>query len=179
MADVTQKNKKTIKKTNKVVEENFIQLKKSDILKIRIKDENGKDTGEHLEFDLEDISLPLKLNQCDIEHKKNLEYIRNQFLIIDKKQDSKGKYILSKNEEEKIKVMNEFYKREMKALDLFLGKDGTKKLLNGREPYFSMYDEFAEIIEPILPLLKKNSDNIKNKIMNKYGKKQEEKNVLK
>ena len=35
--------------------ENFIQLKKDSILKIGIKDNEGNDTGEHLEFDMEDI----------------------------------------------------------------------------------------------------------------------------
>jgi hypothetical protein len=72
-----------------------IQLKKSSILKIGIKDDEGNDTGEHLEFDLEDIELPLRLNECDAKHRKNLEHLRNQFVIIDKKEDKKGKFILS------------------------------------------------------------------------------------
>lgn len=179
MADVNQKSK--LEKINDEIrgEENFIQLKKDNILRIGIKDANGKDTGEHLEFDLEDIELPLKLNQCDVEHRKNVEYVRNQFVIIDKRQDVKGKYIISKNEEDKLKVLTEFYKREMHALDLFLGKDGTKKLLNGRKPYYSMYEDIGEIIKPILPKLQLRSEDIKNKIVNKYGKNKEEENVLK
>lgn len=54
----------------------YIQLKKDNILKIGIKDSNGNETGEHLEFDLEDIDLPLRINQCDIEHRKNLSWLR-------------------------------------------------------------------------------------------------------
>ena len=84
--------------------ENFIQLKKNNILKIGIKDSDGNDTGEHLEFDLEDINLPLRLNECDEKHRKNLEFLRNQFIIIDKKEDKKGKKILSWKEEEKLKA---------------------------------------------------------------------------
>ena len=42
----------------------FIQLKKDNILRIGIKDTEGNDTGEHLEFDLEDIEFPLKINEC-------------------------------------------------------------------------------------------------------------------
>ena len=49
----------------------FIQIKKDDILRIGIKDANGIETGEHLEFDLEDIDLPLRINECEIRHKKN------------------------------------------------------------------------------------------------------------
>ena len=151
----------------------FIKLKKSSILKIGIKDANGVDTGEHLEFDLEDIELPLRLNQCEAQHRKNLEFLRNQFVIIDKKEDKKGKFILSWKEEEKIKVLQEFYKREAEALDLFLGQDGTKKLLNGRNPYYSMYEDINEMLEPILPKLQLRMDDITSKIKNKYSNKKE------
>ena len=155
-----------------------IQLKKDSILRIGIRDVNGIDTGEHLEFDMEDIELPLRLNQCEMQHRKNLEFLRNQFVIIDKKEDKKGKYILSWREEEKLKALQEFYKREMEALDLFLGKDGTKKLLNGRNPYYSMYEDINEMLNPILPKLKLRADDIANKIKEKYSNKATEKNVL-
>lgn len=150
--------------------EDFIQLKKDSILRIGIKDADGNDTGSHLEFDLEDVELPLKLSQCEEEHRKNIKYVRNQFIIIDKKEDKKGNKLLSWKEEEKLKVLKEFYEREMNALDLFLGKDGTKKLLNGRNPYYSMYDDIGEIIEPILPKLQMRTEDIKNKIVSKYKK---------
>ena len=159
--------------------ENFIQLKKNNILKIGIKDSDGNDTGEHLEFDLEDINLPLRLNKCDEKHRKNLEFLRNQFVIIDKKEDKKGKKILSWKEEEKLKVLQEFYKREMEALDLFLGQGGTRKLLNGRNPYYSMYEDISEILEPIMPKLKLRADDIAKKIKDKYSNvNNQDKNVL-
>ena len=158
----------------------FIQLKKDSILRIGIKDNEGNDTGEHLEFDMEDINLALRLNECDEKHRKNLEFLRNQFIIIDKKEDKKGKKILSWKEEEKLKVLQEFYKREMEALDLFLGENGTKKLLNGRNPYYSMYEDISEILEPIMPKLKLRVDDIAKKIKDKYSNvNNQEKNVLK
>ena len=150
----------------------FIQLKKDNILRIGIRNAEGKETGEHLEFDLEDIELPLRLNECEAKHRKNLENLRNQFIVIEKKEDKKGKFMLSWREEEKIKALQEFYKREMEALDLFLGKDGTKKLLNGRNPYYSMYEDISEILEPIKPKLKANANDIINKIKNKYNNKE-------
>ena len=160
--------------------ENFIQLKKDNILKIGIKDSDGNDTGEHLEFDMEDINLALRLNECDEKHRKNLEFLRNQFIIIDKKEDKKGKKILSWKEEEKLKILQEFYKREMVALDLFLGENGTKKLLNGRNPYYSMYEDINDMLKPILPKLKLRADDIAKKIKDKYSNvNNQEKNVLK
>ena len=156
----------------------FIQLKKDNILRIGIKDIKGNDTGEHLEFDLEDIELPLRLNECEARHRKNLEFLKSQFIIIDNKEDKKGKFILSWKEEEKLKILKEFYKREMEALDLFLGQNGTNKLLNGRKPYYSMYEDINDMLEPILPKLKLKADDIANKIKEKYSNNSSEKNVL-
>ena len=158
----------------------IIQLKKDSILRIGIKDNEGNDTDEQLEFDMEDINLALRLNECDEKHRKNLEFLRNQFIIIDKKEDKKGKKILSWKEEEKLKVLQEFYKREMEALDLFLGENGTKKLLNGRNPYYSMYEDINDMLKPILPKLKLRADDIAKKIKDKYSNvNNQEKNVLK
>lgn len=149
--------------------DNFIQLKKDNILRIGIKTVDGKETGEHLEFDLEDITLPINLNKCNELHKSNLRNLRNQIFIIDKKQDKKGKQLLSANEEEKIKVMQKFYIEEMKALDLFLGENGTAKLLNGRKPYFSMFDDISEMLKPIMPMLETTTQSITDKIKAKYS----------
>lgn len=150
-------------------EGHFIQIKKENVLKIGIKDESGNDTGQYLEFDMDDIEMPLKLSKCEYLHKKNLIELNNKFTIINKKEDKKGKFIVSYKEEEKIKALKEYYKKEMEALDLFLGKDGCKKLLNGREPYYNMYEDFGEILNPILPLFEGVKDNIDNLVKEKYS----------
>ena len=163
-----------------IEQDNFIQLKKDNILRIGIKTADGKETGEFLQFDLEDIELPLKLNECESKHKFNVRNLKNQFVIIDKKQDKKGKNLLSWRDEEKLKALKKFYVEEEKALDLFLGKNGTKKILNGRNPYYSMYEDINEILEPILPKIKVRVEDITSKIKSKYGSKlNTESNVLK
>lgn len=152
-----------------------IRLKESNVLKFGIKDANGKDTGNYLEFDLEDIELPLRYQELIEEDKKNRAYLKNQFTIIDKRQDHKGKKLLSANEEEKIKVLNVFYKKQEQIYDMFLGEGGVKKILNGRRLGLSTFDEIDEIIEKyITPKLKVNADEIKKKIINKYSKGKEE-----
>lgn len=164
--------------------ESFIQLKERDsILKVRIKDNQGNDTGKYLKFDLEQINYPLKINECIEMHKKNLEWIKDQLVILDKKEDKKGKKLLSYKQEEGIKLYLKFYEKEMEALDLFLGKGATQMLLdvNGDEPYYSMFDDIVELIRPIMPKLEDNAKYIKHKqedIMKKYSK-TEESNVLK
>lgn len=148
--------------------DNIIKLKENNIIRFNIVTSDGEQTGEYIEFDLEDISLPIKLNKCDIEHSKNVEWLKMQLQIIDNREDKKGKYLLSYNEEEKIRKIAEFYEKEEKALDLFLGKGGTKKLLNGRNPYVTMYDDINDMLEPILPKLEINANSIIDKIKEKY-----------
>ena len=146
----------------------YIQLKKDNIIRIGIKDSNGVDTGEHLEFDLESVDLPLNYQKCIEMHKKNLSNLKTQILMIDKRNDKKGNKLFSANEEEKIKAIKKFYVDETKALDLFLGKNGTKKLLNGRAPYYSMFEDIIEMLEPILPIIEKGFSKIEKKVVDKY-----------
>lgn len=151
--------------------DDIIQLKKNeDILRLRIRDEEGKDTGESLEFNLQDIELPIKYQTIIEEDKKARTNLRNQFSIIERKQDHKGKKLLSANEEAKIKAMQEFYKKEVEIYNMFLGERGVEKLLNGRELSWSTLEEVDDIInEFILPKLKINVEDIKKKIMKKYS----------
>ena len=55
--------------------DNFIQLQEDNILRLEIKDSEGKPTGEHLEFDLEDIELPL-IYQEIIENDKKFVFAK-------------------------------------------------------------------------------------------------------
>lgn len=147
----------------------YIQLNKSNVLKLGIKTEDGKDTGEYLEFDLEDIELPMRYQTLLEEDKKNMQYLKNQITIIDKKQDHKGKKLMSANEEAKIKVLNEFYKKEVDIYNMFLGENGVQKLLNGRKIGWTTLQEIGEIIEKqIQPRLEINMKSIEDKIKSKY-----------
>lgn len=153
------------------MEENILKLKKSNILKIGIQDEDGISTGEYLEFDLEDIEYPFKVIKCQKKHEKNMKELKLKFHIIDKKQDVVKKGEISSNETEKLKLMADFYKKEEEAFDLFLGKNGTKKILNGRNPYYSMFEDISSYIEQIMPILEKNAIKITDLVKSKYDKK--------
>lgn len=150
--------------------DNFIQLKKSDVLRLGIRTEEGKDTGEYLEFSLDDIELPLRYQELIEKDKKNKEQLRNQMLIIDRRQDVKGKKLLSKNEEDKIKALNEFFIKEVEVYNMFLGARGVEKLLNGRKFTWTTLQEIDEIIEKqIAPHLEVNMKNITDKVKEKYS----------
>ena len=159
---------------------NSIQLKKAkDVLRLKIKDEDGNDTGNFLEFNLGDLDYLLTLQEMMEADKKNREYLKNQYTIIEKKQDHKGKKLFSSNEEAQIKATNEFYKKEAEIYDMFLGKDGVKKLLNGRKLTLARLDEIDEIIEKaILPKLQIKAEDIKKDIMAKYSNKAKRDDVI-
>jgi len=150
--------------------DNFIKLNKDSILRLGIQTNDGKDTGEYLEFDLEDIELPLKYQELLEKDKKNKENLRNQVLIIDRRQDVKGKKLLSKNQEDKIKAVNDFFTKEVEVYNMFLGENGVQKLLNGRKIGWTTLAEIDEIIEKqISPYLSTNMDDITKKVKEKYS----------
>lgn len=155
-----------------------IGLKNENILKLEIVDEKGNSTNEYLEFDLEDIELPFKYQEIIERLKKSRQNLKNQFVIIEKKQDHKGKKLMSSNEEEKLKALNNFYKEQVEIYNIFLGENGVQKLLNGRKLRWTTLSEIDELIEKqIAPQLNITMDNITKKIKSKYSNKKED-NVL-
>lgn len=155
-----------------------IGLKNENILKLEIVDEKGNSTGEFLEFDLEDIELPFKYQEILEKLKKSRQNLKNQFTIIEKKQDHKGKKLMSSNEEAKVKALNEFYREQEKIYNIFLGENGVQKLLNGRNLRWTTLNEIDELIgKQIAPLLNITMDDITKKIKSKYSNKKED-NVL-
>lgn len=159
----------------KVKSDNEIQLKKDNILRLRIRDAEGNDTGNSLEFDLEDIELPLRLQELVEKDKKVRIDVHNKLKILQKKQDHKGKKLLSYKEEEQIRIMQEFYRKEVEIYNMFLGENGVEKLLNGRRLSWSTFNEIDKIInKTILPKLKVNAEDIKKKIISKYSNKRDD-----
>lgn len=147
-----------------------IKLNKEETLKLNIIDSEGNDTGEYLEFNLEDIELPLRYQELIEKDKKNKENLRNQLLIIEKRQDVKGKKLLSKNEEDKIRALNNFFIKEVEVYNMFLGPRGVEKLLNGRKFTWTTLQEIDEIIETqISPHLDVNIQKITDKVKEKYS----------
>lgn len=150
--------------------ENIVKLNKDDILRLEIVTSDGEKTGNYLEFNLEDIELPLKYQELLEKDEKNKKNLRNQLMIIGKRQDVKGKKLLSKNQEDEIKALNDFFKKEKDIYDLFLGKGGFDKLLNGRAMTWTVFEEIDElIVNQILPHLDLSMTRIQDKVKEKYS----------
>lgn len=165
-------------KSDNEVQENTIQLKKKDLVRFKILDQDGVATGDWLEFDMGDVELPIKLQELVERDKLNRNNLKNKLAIIDKKQDHKGKKLLSSNEEEKIKAMCDFLKDEVEVYNLFLGENGVKKLLYGRKLSWDTLTEIDEIISKVItPKLDLSIDSMSKRIKEKYSSKKED-NVL-
>jgi hypothetical protein len=150
--------------------DNIIKLNKDSVFRLGIQTSDGKDTGEFLEFQLDDIELPLRYQELIEKDKKNKEQLRNQMLIIDRRQDVKGKKLLSKNEEDKIRALNDFFMKEIQVYNMFLGPRGVEKLLNGRKFTWTTLQEIDEIIEKqIAPHIDINMKKITDKVKEKYS----------
>lgn len=151
--------------------ENFITLSESsNVLRLKIRTQDKKETGEELVFNLNDIELIDKLDKMWNEHRKNRQWINNQLTIINKKQDFKKKgQLMSNNEKLKYEAIKSFYKKQKETYDLFLGEGGVDKLLYGRPLEWGTLEEIATIIsEQISPKLDITMDNIEKEIKSKY-----------
>ena len=149
--------------------ENEIKLSKSNELRLKITTDDGKPTGEYLTFDLEDIELQLRYQEMVERDKKNKDWLQKELVIINKRKDVKGKKLLSKNEEDKLKAINKFFNEEIEIYNMFLGENGVQKLLNGRRVGWTTLAEIDEIIEKqILPYFEKKAKEIEERVMNKY-----------
>lgn len=148
----------------------YVKLKSSNILEIGVLDKNNNPTGEVLTFDIEDIETAEKYNECAERHHENVKKFKFDIAVIEKKQDvTKKGSLMSENEKAKMQRIRQFYKDEMEALDLFLGENGTLKMLAGRKPYVSMYEDITEALEKdVLPHLKTNYESLVDKIKSKY-----------
>ena len=164
-------------------EKKYIEISEStNILKLWLRTKDGKETGEHLEFNLKDLELIDRLQKASDETNKNHNWLNNQFAIINKKQDftKKGR-ILSNNQQLKYNAIKEFMNRQMETYNLFLGEDGVKKILNGRKVEWETVIEIEDIIKnQIAPQLDITMDNITNEVKEKYkiNIDSKEKNVL-
>lgn len=151
-----------------------IKINRSNILKFGILDENDKPTDEFIEFDLEDIELPLRLQESTEKHKKNLRWFKTALELIEKKPNYQGKKLLSSHQEEQLRVFNEMYQKEIEAFDYAFGLGTARKLLHGRKPYLSMFDDFVKSLGPVMEQIKNGYTDLKAQIIEKYGKKEDD-----
>lgn len=153
-------------------EKKFIKLEGSkDTKKFWITTSDDKETGEYIEINLEGIGILDKIDQFYHDYPKNRKWIRDELLIIRKKQDfTKKGELMSNNQRLEKDAVIKYFNMQKDTFDLFLGKGGVDKLLYGRELEWDTIDEIARLIsEVIIPELDVTMDKIADKIIKKYN----------
>lgn len=142
------------------------RIPKRDVYTIEV-----NDAGETIEFDLVDISLPLRLNKAYADVDKALETLKGQIVLFEKeKENSEKAGVLTKAEEKFYKNWEKAFKEMRKAMDGFLGEGGCQKIFGDRN-YLEMWNDLYECLEPHIEKMGMKSNDIKQRIKEKYGKK--------
>jgi len=131
------------------------------------------DAGETIEFDLVDISLPMRFNKAYLEVEKSLRWLEGQIALKDKDaSDSEKVGLLTKGEEKLLKAWDKSFKDMRKAMDNFLGEGGCQKVFGDRN-YLEMWSDLFDALEPHIEKMGIRNEDIKNRIKAKYSKKDE------
>ena len=155
-------------------EDKKIVLGEDQTLTLEIYDAKGNKTGEKLEFDMGDIDLPLRYQELLAQDKKNRETLRNKMLVLEKKPDAPGEGAMTRNQEEQVRALVEFFKKEVEVYNLFLGENGVQKLLNGRKLRWETLEEIDSIIDKqIRPYIEVDTKRMIDKVKKAYGRKDE------
>lgn len=152
-------------------EKSFIKLEGSnDTKKFWITTKDGEETGEYIEINLEGLGILDRIDKFYHDYPKNRKWIRDELLIIKKKQDfTKKGDLMSNNQRMEYEALKKYYGMQKDTFDLFLGKGGVDKLLYGRELEWDSIEEIQKIIvEQMIPQLNVTMDNITNKIIKQY-----------
>lgn len=143
-----------------------LRIPRNDIYTIEVNDD-----GETIEFDLLDFSLPLRLNKAYTDVDKALDWLKGQIALFEKDKDTSGKAgILTKAEEKFYKAWDKAFRDMRKAMDGFLGEGGCQKIFGDRN-YLEMWSDLYEQLEPHIEKMGIKNDDIKQRIKQKYSKK--------
>lgn len=139
-----------------------LRVEKKDIYVIEVNDK-----GETIEFDLADIGLSFKCSKALEEIDKITNDAKMKEIVINKKEEVKGKY-MSKKEEEKMKLWQDTFREMRKAMDIFLGEGACQKIFGDRN-YIEMYDDLVKQLEPHFEKMKISFEGMKKRIVDKYS----------
>lgn len=142
---------------------NSLRIKKDNIYRIEVNDD-----GEYIEFDLEDTSLNIKYYNALEEINSLIEKVKQKEDKLNKKKADVIEYL---------KLEEDTFKKSREIMDSFLGLNACQKIFGNRN-YYDMFFDLVEELEKkrdeldgnsYLDMLKINSSNLRNSIMQKYN----------
>lgn len=147
---------------------NQLRVAKKSLYEIEV-----NDRGDTISFNIEDPTLPLRLEKAYEETNKIADRCKKQLILIDKKEATKSKNAIMNNKErEKLQTYEKMYQDMRGAMDKFLGEGACQKIF-GDVNYLTMYDELMEALQPHLEKMGLNANSFARSIEKKYGAKDE------
>ena len=155
----------------------YITLGKNSVQRFGIRTADGKETGEYIEIDPEDMDFRFRANECQERHEQNIDEFEKKIKEIEVNCNNEGEFP-TELDLAKRDAIKEFLDKEEKTIDDFIGEGTTRKLLNGRKPYILMFNDIIEMLTQIVPTLQETSKNIIKGIKEKYKKNKEDDNAI-
>ena len=155
----------------------YITLNKGNVQRFGIRDSEGNDTGKFIDIDPDDIEFSFRANECQKRHKDNVDKLKQKTDEIEETCSKEGDFP-TERDIARLNVIKEFLTEEEKTIDDFIGEGTTKKLLNGRKPYISMFNDIMDALVQIVPALKDTTKKIAQEVKEKYKKDKNEDNVI-
>lgn len=142
---------------------NKLRVEKKNVYEIEV-----NDNGDTISFNIEDPSLPLRMEKAYEDIKKIADHCKKELLLIEKKPDKKNKgSLMSCNERENLRAYQKMFTDMRNAMDGFLGEGACQKIF-GKEDYLTMYDELFEALQPHFDKIGLNTQSFKKSIEAKY-----------
>lgn len=140
-----------------------INVSSSENIKIEI-----NNTGFCIELNPLDLDFPLKIDETSRAMERDLEKLRAEIDLIDKKTD-KMDGSFSQNTKAKLIKIRDFNKKQGQLVDELFG-EGTTKAAFGDKNYFGMFYDFFDSLNPIIKKIYGNPNDIFERVKNKYKK---------
>lgn len=125
-----------------------IKNHKDDIYTVEV-----NENGDCIEFDLTDITMPIRANEA--------------FQKCDEIKERYTRYIADADNEKALYFLNEAFAEMREAMDIFLG-DGACEKIFGTTNYITMFDDLAEALQPHFEKMRVKMGTIADVIAKKY-----------
>jgi hypothetical protein len=103
----------------------YIELEKGSVQRFGIKTKDGRETGEYIEIDPEDVEFPFRANECQKKHQENIEWFQKRFNEIEETCSKEGEFP-TERDIERLNATKEFLKKEEETIDNFIGEGTTR-----------------------------------------------------
>lgn len=145
-----------------------IDVKSSEAVKVYI-----GDGDDYIELNPLDVGFPLKIESTYKALDRETEKLKQELIILDKKEDVEGDGLLSRNQKDRLLKIRDYNVKCGQLIDELLGQGTIEKVFKGAN-YVGMYNDLFEALSPAFKEVYGNPDAVIDRIKQKYSKKDDD-----